>query len=372
MSIKLVSLPGFKSDPFGHGGERRTAQIREILADNDLEAALFENQEGPVPGSKVDKFKVAFSLFKKLKLQRPTINLMIRLGSDYFRHLQDFTTTGACGVLLWERVHPDWYPLPFSAHAANWSVVALPHNLESLVPEQTSELSGRPSPEWLKEELSALRACNLVFTISREEQWLLRLHGMDADYLPYYPPRAAEEFFKRIQAARLNRSVKKDHKRFFLFGSYDNHPTRLGMIETVRELSSSCPASLELHIFGFGTEKLKEDIALPDTVNLHGAVGNDVLAELLLDADAVIAHQAPSTGCLTKISEMLIAGVPVLLNSNAARTWEGWPGVYVYESWQELRRLLSQDLTVQDSPQRPIEHEARFVAKVKSLLRVMA
>ena len=89
----------------------------------------------------------------------------------------------------------------------------------------------------------------------------------------------------------------------------------------------------QVELVGRGQRVLKLPVA-------SAAASSEELEELFATALAVIIHQIPSAGALTKIPELLNAGVPVIVNENAARTYFNLPGVNVYQELGELPELL--------------------------------
>jgi hypothetical protein len=353
----------FICDPHGHGGNKRSAQIVSTLRNHGVTYHNLQDQPLFKGGRLYAFYMAALPLIRQLKVPLTNKSYISFIGSDTFR-FQNFFEENAPGVFLWEYAANQHYHLPLLAKKAGWKVVALPHNLESMVPDQSSRISGRRSPFWFDEELKVLSYCDHVVTISREEQWLLRLHGINADFLPYYPTKETEAAYLSVRQYRQRNFLPKTIKKFLILGTLTNSPTRQGMIELIRAFTkraSHDDDSYELHIAGYGTENLMQYIDLPQKIQLHGGIDQKKLEILLLDIDGMITHQPATTGCLTKLPEMLIAGVPMLLNSNAARSWHGWFGVYIYETFEELFELMARNLEAPLCPERPIEHELRFI-----------
>jgi hypothetical protein len=254
--------------------------------------------------------------------------------------------------------------LPFIARAGGVKVIGLPHNLESLVPGNMSLSTRKIAPDWLREEIHALAACDAVFTISREDQWLLRLHGIAADYLPYYPPPAVESFMRDIRQARIVEASRHD---LLLLGTAANRPTFDGMLNRLKFFARNRGLYRNLHVVGFGTERLQGAVESEAGITLHGAVDNQTLRALLLQVRAAVVHQAASSGALTRIPELLLAGIPVLANTDAARSYFLQPGVFVYEEDAQLSSFLDSELSDVVSPQPPDNFTRRFLEKVRFL-----
>ena len=103
---------------------------------------------------------------------------------------------------------------------------------------------------------------------------------------------------------------------------------------------------------------------------MKGSASTEDLDALCASARAVIVYQQFGGGALTRIADMLLAGVPVLANAIAARSYHGCPGVYEYNAPEELAALLATDLPEPPLPVRPHAAERRFVETVRQLLDV--
>lgn len=360
----------FTTDPNGHGGEKRSAQIVQILSENSIYPIFLNNTAKALHWNRFQKIFASFPFARKLGIPLWDLRGLTRLGGGILHFKGIFTSYSKNSVLLWESTHPKMFSLPILAKRAGLKIIALPHNLESLVPGQSSYLSGKIAPHWFEEEIKALSFCDSVITISREDQWLLRLYGINADYLPYFPPEKALVLLKEIRNKRSKGKNNKNVKKLLALGTIGNTPTRLGIIEMIREINlfiNREGVNIELHIVGYGSELLINYIPISNSIVLHGSLPTKALSNLLIDMDAVIVHQFPTTGCLTRISEMLIAGLPIISNINAARSWERWRGVHIYETWDELNSLLQSDFQIPTTPQRPINHEQHFLSILNML-----
>ena len=240
--------------------------------------------------------------------------------------------------------------------------IALPHNLESLVTGSQNIFNLKPSPIWLNEEIGHLRNCNCIFTMSREESWLLSAFGLNSICLPYYPPRNTEASLKAIREKRKERPFQDKRKKdILLLGTYHNRPTAEGYIIIINELKSR--ADYILHIAGFGSKSLQHMFP-EDNVRFWGEVSTEDLAQLMILCDCAVIHQQPTSGSLTRIPEMLIAGIPVLANIHASRSCNHLKGVSVYHNTAELLDLLKRCSSLMPPLlQHPVE-ELLFVENV--------
>jgi hypothetical protein len=189
--------------------------------------------------------------------------------------------------------------------------------------------------ELLNHELSILALCSLVVTISREETVLLRNLGIDTFYLPYYPVQDIRERMERI------REKRKDTKKegFLLVGTANNPPTMRGMEEIIRRWPS-LRSEEKLYVGGFGSEPLKE-LCVGKNVVFRGQMTDEELDELQAGIRGAVVYQSDGSGALTRICEYLLADVPVLANSHAARSYYNIPGIVEFKNVDGLAALVT-------------------------------
>ena len=295
---RIICNTKFKLDPFSDGGSKRSLQIREMLSESGLayEDDVFQHSKGL---GKLQQMRLALRSFGFVSSKYPK---KIRSLSEYIKLIKYYALRfpdldrylGQDVVFLWENTAD--HDLLCLVKAMGHSVVGMPHNIESLVSEGTEEALCR--------EVENLKVCDAVFTISKEETWLLRVLGIDANYLPYYPPKEAEKFLLAIRQKRAERVIGT-RKSFLLLGSATNIPTKNGM-QSMVDFFGKMTLPFDLGVAGYETETLEK----PDnsTINFYGTVSNSELEKILCETDAVLIYQPPTTGALTRIPEMLLAG----------------------------------------------------------------
>jgi glycosyltransferase involved in cell wall biosynthesis len=346
---------------FAGGGQHRTTQLYEILT-----AAGFEIH--PVPQqaacSNLRRYALGLKYLAAAGLAcGSSVRLMRRHGAVVARLAAARNERPDARVLLWEDTHRDRQALPILARRAGLTVVTVPQNLEALV-QHTPGSDATDLPGTVIEEVRHLAVSNAVFCISREEQWLLAWYGVASGFLPYHPPASVLEFCSGIRERRL----ATNPQRWLILGSVTYRPARTGilrLIELLRDLPNG--PNLAVDIVGFGSEALRPAVKGTD-YQVHGGVDQDTLDSLLAEARAVLLYQPFAAGALTRVAEMLAAGVPVIANPIAARSAVHRPGVHVFESSEELAGLLQVTLPMPPSPPRSAEAERRFITEVGRLL----
>jgi glycosyltransferase involved in cell wall biosynthesis len=251
-----------------------------------------------------------------------------------------------------------------AAHATGFRTLALPQNFESLVAGQEDPLVRfRSRDAAVAAELRMLAREDKVFCIAREEQWLLTAHGIPADHLPYFPTAEWEADLLRVRAARRPAAPR----RFVVIGSVSNPPVRAGVLEILRRAAPAVArAGAELHVAGNSTELIAREVAATGVV-LHGRLPDHDLDALLGSATAALVFQTWGCGALTKLPELLLAGVPVIANGIAARSAHHYLGVYLFETDEELAELIRADLPTPPPPPRPTQAENRFISTLRTM-----
>ena len=358
---QVVCNTKFKLDPFGDGGSKRSVQIRSLLEENGLSYVddSFVLPKGApkrqlihwvframnfvrkhYPKSKIGSLSNYIRLVKYYALRIPIV---------YDKYLHKDV------VFLWEDTNDR--DMLYLLKATGCPVVGLPHNIESLVSHHRVDA--------LDDEVSNLQHCDYVFAISKEETWLLRLLGVNARYLPYYPPKEAEVLLLQIRKEREARSTN-GKRMYLLLGSATNPPTKKGM-QALVDYASSRTLPFDLCVAGYYTESLRTHNHTG--VSFLGALTNDELKKKLVEADAVLVYQPPTTGALTRIPEMLVAGLPVYVNFDAARDCHRIDDVHQYETFDALFDSLQAFNPYQaELFERDIKSEQMFINILKSFL----
>ena len=331
-SKQIIHFSRFYPSSTEGGGCRRTAQIADAL--KQLDFAFVSSRDYPwdyknlpayqeylktggLPAGYIDKWNptrrddVAFMhyvswLWSKEVKDSPSLKLALVDDPLYFA------------------------PLVQSCALKGIPIVALCHNIESL---SKSQLVEEYQLELLNYELSLMSLCALVVTISREETVLLQNLGIDTFFLPYYP---VQDIRKRMERIREERKVTSKGD-FLLIGTANNPPTMRGMEEMVKRwpFLSGTLGGAKLYVGGFGSEPLKDTVD-NQSVIFKGAMSDEDLDKLLCTVKACVVYQSDGSGALTKICEFLLAGVPVLVNSHAARSYYHLLGVIEFADIDDL------------------------------------
>jgi hypothetical protein len=212
---------------------------------------------------------------------------------------------------------------------------ALPHNLESIATwsetDQICRMSGIGHFDWERRLLARMSG---VLCISKEEAWLLQNIGIRAGYYPYWPDSGMRE---ELIAIREQRAKQEHSGSVVILGSAINAPTEAGMRRLIEHLQKN--SNGKYVIAGHGVMRLSNHCR-SEKFDLRDGITDDDLAKLLMTAPAVCIHQDSGAGALTRIRNLLIAGVPVVCNEIAARDYFGDEGVFVYSHLDQIVLMI--------------------------------
>lgn len=358
-SIFIIS--NFKGSKFGGGGEKRSYQIEEIL--NKEGIGFFSYDFVPIKYSDVfliismETFSFIFGIlkggwntFKQFVYYKKNLKGILKKLEEIQPKL-----------ILWEAtlVIPN---LPSQIRDLNIPIVALPHNIESLVFRQKTFFSKIHSSKYLNYELNQLLMCDNIFVVSEFDYLSFHQYPEKVRIFPYYPPNI--QFFEKIRKARL------DAKRnfFLILGSATNPPTYYGIKEILSLLTSEL-ISESFVLAGNGTENFKVLLKNHSNFKVLGFVELLKLKYLLSNCRAIIINHPLSSGLINRLIECQIAGVPIVGNRNYFEDRINDDGFYLYEDFNSLKRILEESDFI--SPKTPINRnteELDFIETVKSFL----
>lgn len=286
------------------------------------------------------------------------------LGHRSIAYREALSAHAGSKLLLWETTYDDL--LPIRAREQGYRLIALPHNLESLVSDAVFRLNDYdPLPD-LAAEIRRLRRADHVFTMSREERWLLEARGLSPGYLPFYPAgelaaECAAFRAKREQAAAPDGCLDGP---LLLLGSAFNPATARGMRRQLEWLAADRTATREVVVVGPDSDRLFAGFA--DTrIRILGAVSREQLAGLMTACAALLVHTYGGAGAVTRIPEALLAGIPVISNPNGARDQHGTAGVHVYVTEAEFTALARASLPLPPLPPPPAAALRHFAAALR-------
>ena len=343
--MNFLKLSPYKPEPIGHGGEKRSYQIDYFLKHiiGATSTGGFDSIFQPPAVSKKSlsyfrKFLKGWLLSRSLRgFHKFKSNKYVSLCLAH-AHYRELISSNDEDFIVWELGcgYPrSWdYMIPFMERGQK-KILAVLHNMDSLIDGRVFMETDLSSPHWFHKELAALKACELVLTISWEEHWILKLHGINSIYYPYYPVGTVANVSLRVKKLR----AIKEQKGYLILGSAVNLPTYKATLELMEHLKEE---KSQLYIAGYGTEKLRDKVKGFDNANILGALSQDELERILSEVKAVIIYSLPTTGALTKIPELLSCGVPVFVNDFGARSHFNLSGLTIYYNFNELKQSLEE------------------------------
>ncbi|SOD81225.1 glycosyltransferase family protein [Spirosoma fluviale] len=331
----------FKPNPFGHGGERRTTQIIEHYKENGFEIEsvllkpsyhfklqyflksflLIKNAYGLFRWSSARNF---FTWWKYLYLIYPSLEKSFSTGTELF---------------IWESTSDFFYFLPYFAKKMGKKVHAYPHNIESLVKGHKSTITAKNAPNGYLFEINTYKICDKLFSISIFDHQLFLLFNINSEFFPYHPPKELKLYLNSIKKLRKNLPEKNSKiKHYLIAGTVHNHPTKLGMEMLINWLINNPQHNCKFTVAGYGTEMFK-NVIKNDNIEVLGTLSHEEMENTMIHCDALLVNHIPTTGILTRVIEFNTAGIPVVINNEAAYSFLGMSGIHVFTAFESITDL---------------------------------
>lgn len=346
-----------------HGGIRREDQVFELVKSVGLPVKRFVPKE-PRPSNRNKKLlsvcrhsvgRLGFFPTNRRDIQTAAHN--IRLQESY---TEELSGDSSIRLVVLENTRDHLMMIP-AAKRLNIDVICVPHDIESLSQSTCKHMASmwHLRPFW--SEVRSIGQAKAFFSISFEEQWLMRGFGIEAEMLPYYPCSADLAALERIR--RIRRGVVGNH--ILVLGSAGHPPTGRGMRDLLDQLSFWPDLKRNaVSVAGYGTEIFSSIPEANASIRVLGSVSESILEHLLISARVVVLNQWFGCGALTRIPDLLVAGVPVIANTIAARSYRQLDGVRTYSTASELYQLLREDTIDPVVPPRPLAAERHFRATI--------
>jgi hypothetical protein len=345
MPTQAIYFSRFKPNYNGGGGSRRMIQIHELFKKIVPDLHVFTNAGGDKNERKLKK-KIRTDSERRDFLSPVRRSPSLRMWHDDHRtlayRLQEFSKIWARAASGWQDCDlaimddPIYFaPLFKKLQRLRIPIVASCQNLETLAPNQVIK---KRAFDFFLQELQLLSRCRLVITVSREEDVLLNNLGVPSLFIPYYP---GEPTLQRLLAVRTERG-QKAKQGFLAIGNAKNLQTREGLANLGRYWQGNHLDAVagKLLLGGFKSDEFFSPGEFGDGVEFLGTLSNEALDHILSRVKACICYQESGSGALTRVGEMLIAGVPVLANAHAARSYYNMKGVIEFRELDQLREAL--------------------------------
>jgi len=351
-------------EPLG-GGQRRTLQVVTLA-----QRAGFDVAHVPIANRPEFRNRVCLGFAASFHCRlpvRPSLEALRELGIAVLSYRRQLQEAHDPRVVLWETTRDGSIVAPLVARQHGVAVVAFPQNLESLVPDQTDRITGGHSvAKALNIEMKQLANADLVVCISQEEQWLLTAFGITADFLPYFPITQIESELLAVRQAKSDETPR----RLLVLGSAGNPPSREGLVQLIQRfvrLRGRFPH--EVHVAGNDTDFLRQHVD-NRTIKVRGRLDLADLRDLMASSEKAVVFQTRGSGALTRIPELLLAGLPVICNAHAARSAQHYDGVDIFDTDDELVSLLNTRVPIPRPPGKPVRAEDRLIKRLRELGRL--
>ena len=182
-------------------------------------------------------------------------------------------------------------------------------------------------------EVEIYKKATQCVAISKVDAFLLSIFNKNVILYPYFPSSVDVLRFEKIRMVRKIGNI--DESLFIIMGTVSNSPTKLGIEYLLSFLQDKKTEKNRFELIGFGTENYI-NLACGN-ISILGSVPDEVLDVKLALTSAVIIFQPPTTGFLTRIVELNLAGVPVFINKSyiPAQGLEKF-GILSYENLSDI------------------------------------
>lgn len=198
--------------------------------------------------------------------------------------------------------------------------VLVPANIESLAPNIGSWThQGLDVGQRFAHERRWWTMADAIFTISIEEAWWLQLHGIAAEWLPYYPAPEREQLLLAMRQQR-----QPDPAAGWLWlADFRNPANQAGVPLTLDWLQSCSELPPVIQIAGRGMAWLEKNYGqhLPEVVRLLGEATEAQLDQLYRSCTAQLIVHPATSGMLTRVVDAALAKIPIMGNSMALKSY---------------------------------------------------
>ena len=343
--------------PHGCGGMWRRRQTDGILRRHGIEPV---NLEPPPPALIPTRLLHAIQMKRRLGASLQWTRGSLGAADYSFRfYRHNARRSGLAPVALLESGDP---VAVTALKDEGFRVVAVLSAIHSLWRDRPSRLTGS-YPQMFLAETRAFSNVHAVFCISREEQWLLNNVGIRAEYLPYFPDEERARVLLEERAGRRAVTSRRPPE-FLICATRGNTDTVASFTEQADWIRAAVPAGRAIfHVTGHNTEEIK-DVWTDSRFIFHGTCSDEEFRAVKQRCGAVCLHQREGLGALTRIPDMILAGLAVVTNGPAARSFFDMPGVFTYDTPGQLADLLKRSFSMPPVPQRPLELEDAFFASL--------
>ena len=207
----------------------------------------------------------------------------------------------------------------------------------------------RAAFRYFSDELLLHARTDCSWLVSKVEQGFLEASGISAEYLPFYP---AGEAYEQLQQLRNRRSAGSIDNGLFVISGSGNQQNSVGLFDFLKTVDQKqLPDNARIVVVGIEVMPKTWTKYFGGRIQFRGWLCTPDFYKLLSQARAVLVPQVGGFGCITRIPEMLIAGIPVVADGIASNATGPLPGAkYITpgpERWSNaIRELLAEPAIV--------------------------
>jgi len=362
----IVIDAAFDTNSFGHGGERRSSQIKELIFKLNKKVAYVPKSYRKLRLVNLFHYFIIGIIFNLILIKNLSnyvkIKNIVKIGLIYWT-LNHLRKSEPIELIIIEDTSVDnIYLIKIYKYFCK-NIIALPHNIEAIdyFHKNGIKLKRTLYPNLLK-EVKYLSLVNEVFCISREDSNLFNNLGLRANYLPYNPPLEVMMTLLKIRETRK----LSDKTDYLILGSHVNPATKFGVYEMMLNLDKFQTSEI-FKVVGFSSDSSKPNIISSKFEFLFNLSQLD-LENIFCTTKGILLYQSTGTGALTRIVESKIMGIPIISNITAARNEYNSEGVYLYDDFIDMKELLVADLCEPELNLSNKIYESYFLSKIVTLL----
>lgn len=308
-SILIIRDWPMDENKFNHGGHQRSFQLQKYIESTGacVETVTLSDLRDLQIGSKLSPKRLLFSLSCLPK----SISQLKTAHTPLFSLHTWFKNKGKkYDVVFWENTHRYNYFKIIKKYSK--TIIAVPQNIESMCFMPPSLFHAKTELDAFIQEVKNLALCDQVLTISEFDRQVLSNFQIGAELLKFVTPGALTN-----QKSYKNRMSCKQQNVALLLASVTNPPSFRSTQELLDRLQGKTLSVDSVIIVGNGSETL--DTKSHPQIRIEGRVSNERLKELKATCRMALVFQLYGAGALTRVSELLLAGIPVVINESAIK-----------------------------------------------------
>jgi hypothetical protein len=351
--MRILFVSTFDPVPVGHGGNHRAYQILHDLHEvagaselihlsyaqwrrDRLRTAAAGSGAGPLARIAARLRTVARGVGGSTAKPEASRVATRYCGPAFVAHYERFLAgVDAPGLCVVE--HPSFARLSDINRRRGIATIVCPQNIESFdqaACRDDPRAAERAAPEF-GAEYRLLAGCDARLFMSGAEAQVFEGLGLPAEIYGYLPVGQVRHACLRLAERRRGR--QQAGGPLIVLGSGGHQTTRRSLEWFVANAASrGLPADAAVTVVGSSTEELLPVGHAVTGLELRGWAEQQALEHLLEHAAAVLVPQQTGFGTLTKLPELLLAGIPVIASRHALRAYGTLPGVLgVSNEWAQ-------------------------------------